>query len=312
MSLTKASNRVIDNPLLFTGPLTLGTSNATDFNIQTNGTTRMTVTSGGNVGIGIATIDNTFAIKPPNDSIFPLAVYASTGVKEFQFGGYQGTSVSYPTLYIGNITPSGSNYALNGNGSETILNGLANIYIRIANSNKINLSSSLFRVFPTAVFDSNVGIGDTNPAYKLSVNGTGYFTGDVTVIGTTTTVVDLNATNITASAHIKGLTKSFLIDNPATGGKLQYGCVESNRHDVYVRGRTSSSVIDLPPEFDWLVDPDSITVNLTPIGKPFTPYVMSADNHQVVVGGVESEYFYHISGERVDVPKLQVYVEEVK
>jgi hypothetical protein len=146
----------------------------------------------------------------------------------------------------------------------------------------------------------NVGIGGDPTTNTFYVNGTGYFTGNVTVLGATTSVVGL-----TASGHISAATKSFLIPNP-TGGKLQYGVLEGPEHSVFVRGRTNTGVIYLPTEWEWLVDPASVTVSITPVGKPFDPYVLHADNTHVVVDGVEGEYFYTIFGTRVDVPKLEV------
>ena len=84
----------------------------------------------------------------------------------------------------------------------------------------------------------NVGIGTTTPSAKLEVNG-----------------------------HFAATTKSFIIDNPKTGGKLQYGVVESDQHSVLVRGKNDTETIELPEEWEWLVDEDSVTVDLTSIGQ---------------------------------------------
>lgn len=72
----------------------------------------------------------------------------------------------------------------------------------------------------------------------------------------------------------------------------------------------SSSVIRLPNYWDWLVDEDSVTVQLTPIGKPMSLFVIEQNNKTVKVGGVEGNYNYTIYGTRKDVPDLVVETEE--
>jgi hypothetical protein len=114
--------------------------------------------------------------------------------------------------------------------------------------------------------------------------------------------------NITVNGHFSATTKSFLIDNPY-GGKLQYGVVESNEHGIYVRGKTSLSTITLPEHWEWLVDTDSVTVQLTPIGKYQSLYVVSQTHLNVEVGGVEGEYNYTIYGTRKDVENLVTHID---
>ena len=115
--------------------------------------------------------------------------------------------------------------------------------------------------------------------------------------------------NVCGDAVVSGAvcatTKSFVIDNPATGGKLEYGVIEGNEHGVTVRGSTCCGTIDLPAEWDWLVHEDSVTAQLTPIGGPHQPYIVSQDNKQVVVCS-DGCYNYNIYGTRKDVEPLEV------
>jgi prepilin-type processing-associated H-X9-DG protein len=108
------------------------------------------------------------------------------------------------------------------------------------------------------------------------------------------------------SGNICATTKSFVIDNPTTDGKLRYSVVEGNEHGVTVRGSTCCGTIDLPAEWDWLVEEGSVTAQLTPVGA-HTPYVVSQDNNQVVVCS-NGCYNYNIYGTRKDVEPLEVNI----
>ena len=88
--------------------------------------------------------------------------------------------------------------------------------------------------------------------------------------------------------------------------KLQYASLEGPENGVYVRGTTDQSIIQLPDYWVALVDENSITVNLTPVGKFQSLYIIDKNNEHVTVGGVEGSYDYVVYGERKDVDKLEV------
>ena len=102
--------------------------------------------------------------------------------------------------------------------------------------------------------------------------------------------------------------KSFVIPHQGLPGKkLVYGVLEGPEHSVYVRGKSSERVIELPQEWEWLVDEDSITVSLTPIGGPNAIYVEQiADNKIYVNSNADTlKYFYHVYATRKDVEPLK-------
>jgi hypothetical protein len=129
----------------------------------------------------------------------------------------------------------------------------------------------------------NVGIGvSSNPSSKLEVNG-----------------------SFSASS------KTFNIEHPTQSGKrLIHGCFEGPEHGVYFRGKTQDSGIQAPEYWSGLVDIDSMTVDVTPIGPNQSIYVdRIEDNGDVYVGANTEEplnYFYVVYGERKDIDKLEV------
>ena len=123
-----------------------------------------------------------------------------------------------------------------------------------------------------------------------------------------------NYTQTTYTMRVTGsfaaTTKSFVIDHPTKENhKLRYACLEGPENSVYIRGRSSDSVIELPDYWVGLVHENSITVNVTPIGNKKV-WVESINNNSVTIGSDDStEYFYTVFAERKDVDKLEVEVE---
>lgn len=120
--------------------------------------------------------------------------------------------------------------------------------------------------------------------------------------------------NIYSAGNIVGITKSFLIKHPTKPGKkLQYASLEGPENGVYVRGRlTDSSVIYLPDYWVGLIDENSITATFTAIGQNQQLWVDSIANNQIVVGHASPyvDCFYTIYGERKDIGKLSVELDE--
>jgi len=135
--------------------------------------------------------------------------------------------------------------------------------------------------------DGNVGIGTSSPNHKLEVNGS-----------------------------FAATTKSFLIDHPTKENmRLQYGALEGPENGVYVRGKSNYKIIDLPEYWTRLVDEESITVQLTPIGAHQHLYVEKIRNNQVFVNTDKIQqrrlnYYYIVHAERKDVDKLEVEIEK--
>lgn len=129
-------------------------------------------------------------------------------------------------------------------------------------------------------------------------------------------VSDSMSGNLTINGSLTATTKSFTIKHPLQEGMLLvYGSLEGPEHGAYIRGRlVGNDVIVLPDYWTKLVDPASITVQLTSIGQQQNLYVVAVQDNRVYVASDsvatgQINCFYFVQAERVDVEKLQVEVE---
>ena len=86
--------------------------------------------------------------------------------------------------------------------------------------------------------------------------------------------------------------------------------LEGPEHGVYCRGKISGEVIELPEEWTGLVHEDSITVQLTSIGKHQNLYVVDIRDNKVFIKNGDLltskiNAYYYIQGTRKDTKPLQ-------
>jgi hypothetical protein len=113
-------------------------------------------------------------------------------------------------------------------------------------------------------------------------------------------VTDKVQGNLTIDGILFATRKSFLINTP-DGGKLEYGALEGQQNDVFFRGELKGdNVIHLPKEWEWLVDENTITVQLTSIGKHQELFVKEIKDNKIFIdiNGMfktkENIHCYHI------------------
>jgi 3-dehydroquinate synthase class II len=114
--------------------------------------------------------------------------------------------------------------------------------------------------------------------------------------------------NIQDFNEINANVKNFDIPHPSKEGwRLRYSVLEGPEYGVYIRGKVEGDgVITLPDYWKDLIYEDSLSVQLTPIGKSCAHYVLSASTEQVVVAcecGEVNAYYIVFAERKVD-PKL--------
>ena len=136
--------------------------------------------------------------------------------------------------------------------------------------------------------------------------------GDIWATGNITAEKDIVAWGEVSSnngGHVLSAKKNFDIPHPTKEGwRLTHSCLEGPEAAVYVRGKlTNTNVIKLPEYWEKLVDPDTITVSITPIGSYQDIFVKHFDATEIILQSKENtsiNCFYHIFGERIDTEKL--------
>ena len=108
--------------------------------------------------------------------------------------------------------------------------------------------------------------------------------------------------------------KPFDIKHPSKEGwRLRYACIEGPEVGVYHRGRVKGQkIIKLPDYWKDLVDVESISVQLQPIGAHQDIIVKRWDDEFIYLqaqGGMPVNCFYHVYAARKDVNPLYVEYE---
>ena len=189
------------------------------------------------------------------------------------------------------------------------------------------------KVLATAMIARDVNSESNNPPRSLHVKGNTRLEGDsgtpnaLNISGNTKQVGNTDQTGkITASSTVKASNfvgdisttsgtppgcKLFDIPHPSKKGyRLAHACVEGPEIGVYCRGRIKNDQIILLPDY-WkdLVNIDTITVQLQPIGAHQDVIVRRWDAEKVELqtkSGIPINCFYHIFAERKDINELVV------
>lgn len=149
--------------------------------------------------------------------------------------------------------------------------------------------------------DHNVAVAfNSAPLLNKTFSKARDFSSDVTTLNGTFQI----ATKALAKA------KNFDVPHPTKEGwRLRHTCPEGPTNDVYIRGKLNGkNIIELPEYWRGLVNPETITVNLTPMGSyqelyyEMGPWSSSVKVMNSAGGPINCSYLIH--AERVDVEKL--------
>ena len=118
------------------------------------------------------------------------------------------------------------------------------------------------------------------------------------------TITRLDATDMAQWAAIASK-KGFDIPHPTKQNhRLRYICLEGPTADVHIRGKSKCNTIELPSYWIGLVDVESITVSLTPVGFYQELFIETIDlDKGIVIGnktGDQFNYQYTVFAERID------------
>ena len=160
---------------------------------------------------------------------------------------------------------------------------------------------------------TNSVIGNINITGNTNITGNIVQTGNQTVNGSVNVSGTVSST-FRGSINVQGW-KGFDIKHPnKKGHRLRHVCVEGPEAAVYIRGTLkNSNIIELPEYWKGLIDPESISITLTPIGSYQELYIKNIEWGQKVTvmnstsGSIHC--FYSIWASRIDGEPLVVEYE---
>jgi len=212
-------------------------------------------------------------------------------------------------------------------------NSVAGSYgIHIFQNTNVNTGVTIKNVKGIHIYSAIGGVGDVTNHYGLWISdisdatalnyaiitGTGLvsFGDDVDMSGSVIFGNELTDQHqATGSLDVTGsfsaTDKSFVIPHPEyPDKKLRYGSLEGPEHGIFVRGTTTEEEIHLPSHWKQLARPETITVQLTPIGEYQDLCVTKVEGNIIYVkrkGLLKRDInaFYLVQAERADIDKLK-------
>jgi hypothetical protein len=267
----------------------------------TNETIRVTF-SGASVGVNFLN---------PTQIIF-TAVITSLGLKfiGLQSGSSNYTLASDENGVIYQVTAPGA--SVNPTSFDSATGGTVSNNTISFSGNDVNTSVTIPEVYSNNGTITSNRIVSVGP-YSLTFGGSGASV--FKVVDTTGNPFETGSSSgvnfyVDYQGGVYATSKSFWINNPSkVGYKLRHGSLEGPENGVYFRGKTNSNEIELPTDWVWLIDIDSITVSLTSTcGDEL--FVKAITDETIKIGGANCDYFYVVNAERKDIDKLKIDIKD--
>jgi hypothetical protein len=274
---------------------------------------------GGNIGIGTTNADALLHLVSTSPLVKLTNTSAGAGAGSIQF--YSGSTQMWnlgthtdSDFYLYNNSTTGYNLWVDS--------ATGNVGIGVANPTKpLHVAGAIrFSSYGggsiTGTATKTLAVDSSGNVIELDVssNGTGaanqvaFWKDTDTVSGSAS--LTWNGSTFYINGTLEATEKSFVINHPTQEGKkLVYGVLEGPEHAVYCRGKISGEVIQLPEEWTGLVDSESITVQLTPIGKHQNLYVVDIKDNKVSIKNGDLltskiNAYYYIQATRKDIKPL--------
>jgi len=232
-----------------------------------------------------------------------VLVNGSLTATTFYGNGQYLTGLVTNDFYVTGGTFSGTTLILNRQNGSVTITGFTATGGGTFNGGTVTGSTN----FTGGLTANTINTPITNTQVVYSNNGT--------LTGSTNLTWSNSASLLTINGTLEATSKSFAIPHPTKEGKkLVYGSLEGPENGVYHRGKLySEDTIILPEYWYKLVDKDTVTVQLTSIGKHQNLFVKEVFEDKVIVG-IEGGLFtdktincyYVVYGERKDINKLEV------
>jgi len=197
------------------------------------------------------------------------------------------------SIALGNI--NGRKFFIESNAGSP---GSSNIHM---SASKVCITGSLL-VNGTDISSGGGGGTPGGSNTQVQFNDGGSFEGDSDLVWNSTT----NA--LTINGTLNATRKSFVVNHQKIDNhNLVHGSLEGPEFGVYIRGKVENdNKIALPDYWEWLVDEDSISVHITPIGYHILPLYFKEIKDNYVYVSKKTNFYYYICAERKDIEKLKI------
>jgi hypothetical protein len=220
--LGSTTNAFIQNGNSFGTTALLGTNDNQSLALETNGTTRMFISSSGDVGIGTTSPAARLHISGTIEggSLNATGVFIDTLLRTSNVNNLTQTGLSLKPTFNTVSSNVGNAYGLDISPTITGAYNVANAYGLSVNAP--TLSSGTVTNRYAAVFNGgNVGIGTAGPGYPLSIENTAEFLLTYKRTGGTSKLWGFGADN--SSTYFKNLTDSTIAYTITNGGSVGIG-----------------------------------------------------------------------------------------